>query len=99
MSIEIPPHVSVFSFQQVLSMCGVGMLTFQLLVYPRLSKRIGITKSQRWACLLGIPVYAGFPFISSLRDSRFSLIVASVLGNFLSNVTSTAVSQSEGAQQ
>ncbi|CAN0223141.1 unnamed protein product [Pylaiella littoralis] len=76
---------------QVLSMCGVGMLTFQLLVYPRLSKRIGVTKSQRWACILGIPVYACFPFISRLRESRLPLIGASVLGNFLSNVTATAV--------
>lgn len=88
------PSLSALSFKQVLSLCGGGMLTFQLLVYPRLSKRIGVTKSQRWACLLAIPVYLAFPLLSRLRESGLPLVLASVLANFLSNVTATAVSYS-----
>ncbi|CAM9581917.1 unnamed protein product [Ectocarpus sp. 12 AP-2014] len=76
---------------QVLSLVGVGMLAFQLVVYPWLSKRIGVTKSQRWACLLAIPVYAFFPFLSRLRGSGVLLVVGSIVLNFFSNVTATAV--------
>lgn len=71
------------------------MLVFQLLVYPRLSKRMGVTITQRVGCLLAIPVYLSFPFLSRLRDSGAALVVASVGFNFLSNVTATAVSKSE----
>ncbi|CAM9564568.1 unnamed protein product [Ectocarpus sp. 6 AP-2014] len=76
---------------QVLSLVGVGMLAFQLVVYPWLSKRIGVTRSQRWACFLAIPVYALFPFLSRLRGSGVLLVVGSIVLNFFSNVTATAV--------
>eukprot|EP00752_Nemacystus_decipiens_P011400 g10125.t2 len=76
---------------QVLSLCGVGMLVFQLLVYPSLSKRMGVTVTQRSGCLLSIPVYLAFPLLSRLRDSGAVLVVASIFFNFLSNVTATAL--------
>eukprot|EP00903_Cladosiphon_okamuranus_P009002 g8611.t1 len=76
---------------QVLSLCGFGMLVFQLLVYPSLSKRMGVTTTQRLACLLSIPVYLAFPLLSRLRDSGAVLVVASIAFNFLSNVTATAL--------
>ena len=70
------------------------MLIFQLLLYPSLSKRMGVTATQRSGCLLSIPVYLAFPLLSRLRDSGAVLVVASVVFNFLSNVTATAVSSS-----
>lgn len=86
-----PPRSPSAASPKVLSLCGIGMLAFQLLIYPWLSKRIGVTRSQRWACLLSIPVFVCFPFLSRLRGSEVLLVVGSVLGNFLSNVTATAV--------
>ncbi|CAB1117719.1 unnamed protein product [Ectocarpus sp. CCAP 1310/34] len=81
----------VYCIYSVLSLVGVGMLTFQLVVYPWLSKRIGVTGSQRWACFLAILVYAVFPFLSRLRGSGVLLVVGSIVLNFFSNVTATAV--------
>lgn len=79
-------------------MCGVGMLAFQVLLYPRMSKWMGVTKTQRTACLLAIPVYLTVPLLSHLRDSEVPLIVASVIFNFLNNVTATAVSSDSGSE-
>lgn len=85
-------HVRPVSSQQVLSLCGAGMLVFQLLVYPRVSKRMGVAMTQRLGCLLSIPVFLAFPLLSRLRDSGAALVVASIIFNFLYNVTATAVS-------
>lgn len=68
------------------------MLIFQLLVYPRLSKRMGVTRSQRCACLLSMPVFLAFPFLSRLRDSEAALVAASLILLFLANVVSNVVS-------
>lgn len=76
---------------QTLSSCGVGVLVFQLLVYPWLSKRIGVTRSQRWACLLSMPVFLAFPSLSLLRDSEAALVAASLVLLFLANVVANVV--------
>ncbi|CAM9128529.1 unnamed protein product, partial [Hapterophycus canaliculatus] len=76
---------------QALSTCGVFMLFFQLLVYPRLSKRIGVTKSQRCACFLSIPVFLAFPLLSYLRHSERGLIAASLVLLFMSNMVANMV--------
>eukprot|EP00752_Nemacystus_decipiens_P011395 g10122.t1 len=76
---------------EALSVCGIGMLIFQLLVYPWLSKRMGVTRSQRYACLLSMPVFLAFPSLSLLRDSEAALVAASLVLLFLANVVSNAV--------
>lgn len=67
------------------------MLVFQLLAYPWLSKRIGVTRSQRCACLLLMPVFLAFPSLSLLRDSEAALVAASLVLLFLANVVSNVV--------
>ncbi len=67
------------------------MLIFQLLVYPRLSKRIGVTRLHRVACLVSVPVYLAFPLLSRLHDSGRVLVVASLFLLFLSNLISSVV--------
>lgn len=68
------------------------MLVFQLLVYPRLSKRMGVTRSQRCACFLSIPVFLAFPMLSYLRDSQRGLIAASLVLLFMTNMVANMVS-------
>ena len=67
------------------------MLIFQLLIYPRIVKRVGATKSQRWACCVAIPVFLAYPFLSWLRDSGATLLAASLVLLFLTNVAANAV--------
>ncbi|CBN75080.1 conserved unknown protein [Ectocarpus siliculosus] len=76
---------------QALSVCGIFMLFFQLLVYPRLSKRIGATRSQRWACFLSIPVFLVFPTLSHLRGTERTLVAASLVLLFLTNAVANTV--------
>lgn len=71
------------------------MLVFQLLVYPWLSKRIGVTRSHRFACLISVPVYLAFPLLSRLHDSGRVLIVASLFLLFLTNLISSVVGGGE----
>lgn len=88
-----PPHTldTFCGCVQVLSVCGIGMLVFQLLVYPWLSKRIGVTRSQRYACLLSMPVFLAFPSLSLLRDSGAALVAASLVLLILVNIVSNVV--------
>lgn len=67
------------------------MLIFQLLIYPRIVKRIGAKTSQRWACCIGIPVFLTYPFLSRLHDSERTLLAASLVLLFFTNVASNAV--------
>lgn len=68
------------------------MLFFQLLVYPRLSKRVGVARSQRWACFLSIPVFLVFPTLSHLRGTERTLFAASLVLLFLTNAVANTVS-------
>ncbi|CAN0517106.1 unnamed protein product, partial [Scytosiphon promiscuus] len=52
---------------------------------------MGAMLSQRSACLLSVPVFLCFPFLSRLRGSKTLLVVGSILFNFLSSVTANAV--------
>lgn len=70
------------------------MLIFQLLIYPRIVKRIGAKTSQRWACCIGVPVFLAYPFLSRLHDSERTLLAASLVLLFFTNVASNAVSDS-----
>ena len=65
------------------------MLIFQLLVYPRIVKRIGPTKSQRWACSVVIPVFLAYPFLSQLHGRV--LMAASLALLFFTNVAANTV--------
>ena len=67
------------------------MLVFQLLIYPRIVKRIGARTSQRWACCVSIPVFLAYPLLSRLHNSGAALWAASLVLLFLTNVASSAV--------
>ena len=68
------------------------MLVFELLVYPFVAKRIGPTKSQRWACCIATPVSLSYPFLSMLHDNRRVLLATSLVLLFFNNVSMTVVS-------
>ncbi|CAN0520803.1 unnamed protein product, partial [Scytosiphon promiscuus] len=57
-----------------LSACGGGILIFQLLIYPRILKRVGARKSQRWACCVATPALLAYPFLPQLHDSGAALL-------------------------
>ncbi|CAM9407628.1 unnamed protein product, partial [Laminaria digitata] len=60
-------------------MCGVGMLIFQLFVYPFVLKRMGPKQSQRWICCMMIPVCLSYPLLSTLHDDGKVLLTASLV--------------------
>lgn len=64
---------------------------FQLLIYPRILKRVGARKSQRWACCVAIPTLLAYPFLRRLHDSEAALLAASLVLLFLINMASNAV--------
>lgn len=76
---------------QALAVCGGGMLIFQLLVYPRIVTRISPTRSQRCACLVAIPVFFAYPFLSQLHDSGSVRMAASLVLLFFTNASANTV--------
>lgn len=76
---------------QALAVCGGAMLIFQLLVYPRLAKRIGPTLSQRCACCVAVPVFFAYPFIPKFHDSGRNYMAASLALLFFTNVSSNTL--------
>lgn len=80
-----------FLLLQVLTICGVGLVFFQLLVYPRIIKRIGTSTSQLWASCIAIPVYLAYPFLSLLGDTGDALMASSLVLLFFTNIAENAV--------
>jgi len=78
----------------VLSITGVGVLIFQLLVFPPLVNYAGAILITRIAAVLSIPVLTSYPFIAMLSGTSLWVAVtcASLLRNFLSGAVSTGTS-------
>jgi len=70
----------------VLSITGVGVLIFQLLIFPSIANFTGAILITRIAAVLSIPVLACYPFISMLSGGFLWLVIncASLLKNVLS---------------
>lgn len=69
----------------VLSITGVGVLIFQLLIFPSIANFTGAILITRIAAVLSIPVLACYPFISMLSGGFLWLVIncASLLKNVL----------------
>ncbi|KAL1512137.1 hypothetical protein AB1Y20_005405 [Prymnesium parvum] len=54
----------------VLSVSGLALLVFQLLIFPCISRRVSVTRSCSCACALCGPLYLLLPFITRFEDDR-----------------------------
>ncbi|EOA26139.1 hypothetical protein CARUB_v10019572mg, partial [Capsella rubella] len=71
---------------QVLAISGLGLLLFQLLVYPPLKKALGLLVLIRLSAVLLIPLLSCYPYIALLSGMTLHLVIncASILKNALS---------------
>ncbi|PIA48402.1 hypothetical protein AQUCO_01400777v1 [Aquilegia coerulea] len=70
----------------VLAISGVGLFTFQTLLYPRVERLLGPIMVSRITAVLTIPVQQSFPFIAMLSGISLSIVLncASILKNLFS---------------
>ncbi|PHT27559.1 hypothetical protein CQW23_32845 [Capsicum baccatum] len=78
---------------QVLAITGVGLLVFQLFVYPLVERIFGPVMVSRAGAVLSIPLLASYPYIALLSGFCLSIVLncASVLKNVLSVSISTGL--------
>ncbi|VFQ61585.1 unnamed protein product [Cuscuta campestris] len=71
---------------QVLAITGMGLLLFQLFVYPLVEKVLGPVMISRVGAALSIPLLSSYPYMAMLSGLWLSLILncASMLKNVLS---------------
>ncbi|CAI0453097.1 unnamed protein product [Linum tenue] len=71
---------------EVLTISGLGLLMFQLLLYPPMERKLGPLMVTRLSAAVSIPLLACFPFIAMLSGLVLHLVVnlASILRNTLS---------------
>ncbi|KAG7564342.1 Major facilitator superfamily domain [Arabidopsis suecica] len=71
---------------EVLAISGLGLLVFQLLVYPPLEKTLGLLVIIRLSAVLLIPLLSCYPYIALLTGATLHLVIncASILKNALS---------------
>ncbi|KAG2307258.1 hypothetical protein Bca4012_083729 [Brassica carinata] len=71
---------------EVLAISGLGLLLFQLLVYPRIEKTLGLLVIIRLSAMMLIPLLSCYPSIASLSGLTLHLVIncASILKNVLS---------------
>lgn len=87
----IPPASPPRPPLQVLSICGGGMLIFQMFVFPVLIDRLGVKRAQRWCLAFTIPVYLTVPLLSRLHGTRLPLFAASLALLFVINTAGSVV--------
>ncbi|CAM9510449.1 unnamed protein product, partial [Pylaiella littoralis] len=68
---------------KVFGATGVTLVVFQLFVYPRVIRRVGVVTWQRAGGLLGVPFFVAVPYARSLSWNERSLFVVSVANNVL----------------
>ncbi|KAL9235174.1 hypothetical protein vseg_009961 [Gypsophila vaccaria] len=87
----------------VLSITGLGMLVFQLFLYPQIDKIFGPIMVVRICGVLSIPLLQCYPFIALLSGLSLTLVLnsASVIKNILSVciVTSSFILQNRAVDQ
>ena len=52
-----------------LAVTGVSLILFQLLIFPRLVEKVGVTRLFRWSLLSAVPFFLLFPVLSNLERS------------------------------
>ena len=72
---------------------GLGLLVFELFAVPFVTKRIGVTASQRLASAISVPIYLAVPLLSNLHDTEGLLFWACVVLLFAVHSCSNAVSE------
>ncbi|XP_068663237.1 probable peptide/nitrate transporter At3g43790 isoform X2 [Aristolochia californica] len=78
---------------QVLAISGLGLLIFQLLLYPMIEKILGPINVSRLAAVLSLPLLASYPYIAVLSGVVLSFVIncASMLKNVLSVTITTGL--------
>ncbi|CAN0840299.1 Protein ZINC INDUCED FACILITATOR-LIKE 1 [Linum grandiflorum] len=88
---------------EVLAVSGLGLLVFQLALYPHAERVFGPVMVCRIAAVLSIPLLASYPLMSKLTGFSLSLLVncASILKNLLSVsiVTGLFILQNNAVEQ
>ncbi|PAN31295.1 hypothetical protein PAHAL_5G410400 [Panicum hallii] len=76
----------------VLAVSGVGVLVYQLVVYPFLVKYFGVIRPLRPAAVLSILLLTTYPFMANLQGTELKILinVASLLKNVFSATITTA---------
>ncbi|WOH16228.1 hypothetical protein DCAR_0935777 [Daucus carota subsp. sativus] len=71
---------------EVLVISGIGLLIFQILVYPLLEKKVGFIMIARISGVISIPLLTSYSFIATLSGLVLVIVLncASVLKNILS---------------
>ncbi|THU70150.1 hypothetical protein C4D60_Mb08t22000 [Musa balbisiana] len=74
---------------EVLAITGIGLLVYQIFLYPPFEKYLGPITSSRVAAIFSIPLLAGYPFMSKLSGLELQLIVN--CASFLKNAFSITI--------
>ncbi|CAN0142038.1 unnamed protein product [Ascophyllum nodosum] len=74
-----------------LCITGLAVLVFQLVVYPRMIKVMGMQCSQRIGSLVGVPVFLAIPLLSLLHDAGWVLVAANLVVLFAINITANMI--------
>ncbi|XP_052884257.1 probable peptide/nitrate transporter At3g43790 isoform X3 [Gossypium arboreum] len=71
---------------EVLAISGLGLLLFQLLLYPPVERRLGPLMVTRLSAVISIPLLSCFPYIAMLSGVVLHLVIncAAILRNTLS---------------
>ncbi|CAN0840293.1 Protein ZINC INDUCED FACILITATOR-LIKE 1 [Linum grandiflorum] len=88
---------------EVLAVSGLGVLVFQLSLYPYADRLFGTVMVCRIAAVLSIPLLASYPFMSKLTGFSLDLLVncASIVKNLLSMaiITGLTILQNNAVEQ
>ncbi|KAF3441419.1 hypothetical protein FNV43_RR15333 [Rhamnella rubrinervis] len=78
---------------EVLAISGLGLLLFQLLLYPLVERTFGPVMVSRIGAVLTIPLLSSYPFIAMLSGLTLTLLIncASLLKNVLSVTITTGL--------
>ncbi|GAB2277724.1 Protein ZINC INDUCED FACILITATOR-LIKE 1 [Dionaea muscipula] len=81
------------SVGEVLSVTGVGLVIFQLFVYPRMDKLFGPILLARICGVLSVPLLQSYPYIAPLSGLSLTLVLnaASIAKNVLSTTIITGL--------
>ncbi|CAH9068929.1 unnamed protein product [Cuscuta epithymum] len=74
---------------QVLAITGMGLLLFQLFIYPLVEKPLGPVMISRVGAALSIPLLSSYPYVAMLSGLGLSLVLNCV--SMLKNVLSVSI--------
>ena len=86
------PIHPLFLRLQCLSFIGLAMVAFQVTIYPRLVKAMGIRDSQRLCSSVMVPMFAVIPLLSLLHGEGWKLVIANSVVLFIIHAATNTVS-------